>query len=103
MKWAKCVIYLLLKGNQYNRFIPGSVIMRIFFLQLRKKGLEKKKSGFLFATAKVAYITAMIFLQIILHSVVHMYDFHIFIFSSSSFHGFITNQFNDLLSVGLLA
>ena len=32
-----------------------------------------------------------------------IYDFHIFITSSSSFHGFITNQFNDLLPVGLLA
>ena len=30
-------------------------------------------------------------------------DFHIFIISSISFHGFITNQFNDLLPVGLLA
>ena len=29
-------------------------------------------------------------------------DFHIFITSSSSFHGFITNQFNDLLPVSLL-
>ena len=45
-------------------------------------------------------ITSMIFLQIILHSAVH---FHIFIISSSSFHGFLTNQFNDLLPVGLLA
>ena len=38
--------------------------------------------------------------SIILHSVVH---FHIFIISLSSFHGFLTNQFNDLLPVGLLA
>ena len=59
-------------------------------------------SGFLFATAKVAYITAIIVLRIILHSAVHIYDFHKFITSSSSFHGFITNQFNDLLPVGLL-
>ena len=35
--------------------------------------------GFLFATAKVAYITARIILQIILHSALHIYDFHIFI------------------------
>ena len=34
---------------------------------------------------------------------VHTYDFHIFIISSSYFHGFITNQFNDLLPVGLSA
>ena len=32
-----------------------------------------------------------------------IYEFHIFITSSSSFHGFIMNQFNDLLPVGLLA
>ena len=60
-------------------------------------------SRFLFATAKVTYITTMTFLHIILHSAVHIYDFHIFITSSSSFHEFITNQFNDLLTVGLLA
>ena len=32
-----------------------------------------------------------------------LYDFHIFMTSSSSFHGFITNQFNNLFPVGLLA
>ena len=47
-------------------------------LQLQK---GKKKAFFLFATAKVAYITAMIFLKIILHSAVHIYDFHIFTIS----------------------
>ena len=31
------------------------------------------------------------------------YGFHIFITLSSSFHGFITNQFNDVLPVCLLA
>ena len=31
-----------------------------------------------------------------------IYDFHIFIASSLSFHVFITNQLNDLLPVGLL-
>ena len=41
--------------------------------------------------------------HIILHSAVHIYDFHIFKTSSSSFHRFITNQFNVLLPVGLLA
>ena len=46
-------------------------------------------SGFLFTTA---YITAVIFLHIILHSAVRIYDFHLFITSSSSFHLFITNQ-----------
>ena len=50
-----------------------------------------------------AYVTATIFIHIILHSAVHIYDFHIFVTLSSSFHGFITNQFNGLLPVGLLA
>ena len=45
----------------------------------------------------------MIFLQIILYYAVHMHDFHIFIISSSSFHGFIRKKFNDPLPVGLLA
>ena len=52
---------------------------------------------------KVASITAMIFFHIILHPAIVIYDFHIFITSSSSFHGFNTNQFNDLFPVGLLA
>ena len=43
-------------------------------------------SGFLFAAAKVAYITAMI---LILHSAVHIYDFHTFIISSSFHHYWI--------------
>ena len=38
-------------------------------------------SGFLFATATVASITAMIFFHIILHPAVLVYDFHIFITS----------------------
>ena len=54
----------------------------------------------LFATAKVASITAiLIFIHIILHPAVHIYDFHIFI-TSSSFHELITNQFNYLLPAG---
>ena len=36
-------------------------------------------SGFLLATAKVVYVTEMIFIHIILHSAVHIYDFHILI------------------------
>ena len=38
-------------------------------------------SGFLFATAKVSYITAMIILHLILHAAVHIYVFNIFITS----------------------
>ena len=42
-------------------------------------------------------------LHIILHpAILIIYDFHIWITSSSSFHGFTTNQFNDLFPVGLL-
>ena len=40
-------------------------------------------------------------LHLIIHSAV-LHDFHTFITSSSSFHGFITNQFNDLLPDGFL-
>ena len=67
-----------------------AVIYAIFAVAKRKP--EKKKSvrlvrpvRFLFATAKVAYITAMIFLHIILHSAVHIYDFRIFTTSSTFF------------------
>ena len=45
----------------------------------------------------------MIFFRIILYPAIIIYDFHIFMTSSSSLHRFITNQFNDLLLVGLLA
>ena len=41
--------------------------------------------------------------RIILHPTVLIYDFHIFITSSSSFNGFIMNQFNNLLPVDFLA
>ena len=37
----------------------------------------------------------------ILHPAVQTYDFHIFMTLWSSFHGFIMNQFNNLLAVGL--
>ena len=60
-------------------------------------------SCFLFATEKIASITAMIFFRITLHPAVIINDFHVFITPSSSFHGFNTNQFNDLLPVVLLA
>ena len=37
----------------------------------------------------------MIILHLILHSAAHIYYFHTFKTSSSPFHGFITNQFNE--------
>ena len=45
----------------------------------------------------------MIFFRIILYPAIIIYGFHRFMTSSSSVHRFITNQFNDLLPVGLLA
>ena len=73
-------------------------------LQLRKESLKKKSGLYGIRTLDLCDTGApMIFIHIILHSAVQIYDFHIFIISSSSFHGFITNQFNDLLPVGLLA
>ena len=60
-------------------------------------------SSFLSATAKVVFITVLIIFHLILHPTVLIYDFHIFMTSSSSFHGFIMNQFNNLLPVGFLA
>ena len=44
-----------------------------------KKINLKQASGFLFATAKVAYVTAMISPHTILHCAVHIYDFQILI------------------------
>ena len=63
-----------------------SLIGRALHRYRRGQGFESRTSlvffsGFLFATAKVAYSTAMIFILIILHSAVHKYDFHIFITS----------------------
>ena len=55
-------------------------------------------SGFLFAASEVAYITAMIFIDIILHSAVHMYDFHIFI--TSSIVSLSNNVFEQRTSTG---
>ena len=63
---------------------------------------KKKPEKFLFATAKIAPITAIIFFHIILHPAVLIYDFHIFITSSSSFYRFTTNLLNGLLPAGLL-
>ena len=60
-------------------------------------------SGFLFATAKIASISAMVFFRIVLHPAVLINDFHVFITPSSSFRVFNMNQFNDLLPVALLA
>ena len=113
----------IIKGNllQYANFMMRwndfTSLQRIDFIYIMQRILAKRlyttqKSSsqcrflllFLitFATAKVASITAMIYFHIILHAALHIYEFHIFITSSSSFHWYITNQFNDLLPVGLL-
>ena len=62
----------------------------------------KTFEGFLFATAWVAYNCDDHHLFNFSLRSSHIYDFHIFIISSS-FHGFKTNQFYDLLPVGMLA
>ena len=53
---------------------------------LRRQGFESRTnliffSGFLFATAKVASMTAMIFFHMILQPAVLIYDFHLFMTS----------------------
>ena len=85
--------------------LSKTIIIGIAWLTER----DVKATGYLQPSSLVdswmkSYITAMIFLQIIILSAVHIiYNCHIFIISSSSFHGFITKQFNNLLPVGLLA
>ena len=49
-----------------------------------------------FIAAKIAFIFTSL-------SAIQMYDFHIFTVVYSPLHGFIWNQHNDQLSVGLLA
>ena len=63
---------------------------------------KRKYEKFLFATAKVTSITALIFFHTILQPELLIYDFHIFLTLLSSFYRFITNVFNDLLPAGLL-
>ena len=43
-------------------------------------------SGFLFATAKIAYITAMIFIRVILHSPVHIYTWFSYIHNFKEYY-----------------
>ena len=64
--------YLMLVSTNHASSNPG--------LGSRVRILCKPEfsSGFLFTTGKVAYITAMIILHLILHCAVHIYDFHIF-------------------------
>ena len=63
-------------------------------LQLLKESLKKKSKS---------CIKNCNDLLLILSLRSSLYDFLIFITSSSSFHGFIANQFNDLFPVGLVA
>ena len=66
-------------------------------MHLRKESVRAYKPDFfsssLFATAKIAYVTAMIFLHIILHFAVHIYDLHIFI---TSVIGSVSNNDGDV-------
>ena len=69
--------------NQFNDLLPVGLVaqlVRALHRYCRGQGLESRKkpeffSGFLFATAKVASITAMIYFYIIPHPAVHIYDF----------------------------
>ena len=54
-------------------------------------------SGLIFTTAQVVFITVKI------TSIVQIYDFYIFTVVYSPLHGFIWNQHNDQLPIGLLA
>ena len=72
--------------DDYRQLLPSwlvSLFGRAVHPYRRGQGFESRTSlnffsGFLFASAKVAYITAMIIVHLILHSAVHIYDFHIF-------------------------
>ena len=57
---------------------------------------KSRPKGFLSATAKDASVTATFYPTVL------AFDVHIFLTSSSSFLGFNTNQFNDLLPGGSL-
>ena len=54
-------------------------------------------------TAQVVFITVKIASIFMSLSAVQIYDFHIFTVVYSSLHGFIWNQHNNRLPVGLLA
>ena len=60
-------------------------------------------SGLIFTTAQVVFSTAKISFIFTSLSAVQIYDFYIFTVVYSSLHGFIWNQHNGQLPVGLLA
>ena len=89
-----CLPFFLCKVFRFSLFGDYSfcIIRKIwpfssFFFSSKVKTIMWKKiitslnffSGFLFATAKFASITAMIFFHLILHPAVLIYFFHIFI------------------------
>ena len=49
-------------------------------------------SGFLFATAKVASITTMIYFHITLHPTVHVHDFHNYIHNFTQLCTYLANR-----------
>ena len=59
--------------NQFNDLLPVGLLAQ----------LVERCTGFLFATAKVVSITAMIFFHIIFHYAVLTYDFHLFLTSNN--------------------
>ena len=77
------IIYVNCGVKNYMKEDHRSYIRNFCTCEKRAYGLYKPDffSSSLFATAKIAYVTAMIFLHIILHFAVHIYDLHIFITS----------------------
>ena len=87
------ITFIIILSRVYNEPIQRpapswlvSLIGRALHRYRRGQGFESRTSlnffsGFRFATAKVASITAMIYFHIILHPAVHIYNYHIFITS----------------------
>ena len=87
-------------SRDQNRKSPSTVL---FCSETKRKRLLRRlgapRQSWPIGLQENNNITWIIFLYIILHSAVHMYDIHIFITSSSSFHWLITNQY-ALLTYG---
>ena len=65
-----------------------------FFQQILLSGTQLRNffSGFLFATAKVASITTMIYFHITLHPTVHIHDFHNYIHNFTQLCTYLANR-----------
>ena len=78
--------------------------IRNFHVVVRRNIGRQKKVSSVFSVFHLLYQNTWASTEFLFSLLVYtQYIWYIFITSSSSFHGFITNQFNDLLPVGLLA